>query len=56
MTFIQLGNPKNSKEEEKEALISEKKKYDESFRKIIDFFSSSSFNPVVHYMYMYVHS
>ena len=50
MTFIQLGNSK----EEKEPLISEKK-YDESFRKIIDFFSSS-FNPVVRYMYMYVHS
>ena len=33
MTFIQLGNSK----EEKEPLISEKK-YDESFRKIIDFF------------------
>ena len=56
MTFIQLGNPKNSKEEEKEALISEKKNMMNHFAKLSIFFSSSSFNPVVHYMYMYVHS
>ena len=55
MTFIQLGNSKNSKEE-KEALISEKKNMMNHFAKLSIFFLLPSFNPVVHYMYMYVHS
>ena len=38
MTFIQLGNPKNSKEEEKEALISEKKNMMNHFAKLLIFF------------------
>ena len=50
MTFIQLVNPKNSKEE-KETLISEKNMMNH-FAKLSIIFLLPSFNPVVHYMYI----